>query len=748
MTRIPNNKLTTLMILLSSDDKVLTKMKTIQTHSLRSIEKLLDEKLFGKIKSLVQINEGLISIKFHHNFSKNTLVFSNNNEAPFAVVHIAISSDDRKWISEQMDSICKVKFIWPYNSNAKQVLIAGTFNNWNPKKMKKKGDIWVKKYPLVLRKEYQYKFIVDGKWIVDEKKPVTSDASGNINNSIIKTLLPSPLPNWTIDGIGLWYQMEDALAREDATAIKDVLQRGMTVSLFNPYATIIFLQFSEVLIRILVILKDDQTMNFLFSNLLDIKPSSDVNTKEVLLAKYALVSADFQDFVKQYIVLTKDQEKVYQEKLETVKLKVLRELQEVSINPEYDIIRADDTDFIVFKIKCPTKQNDSSLVEEKTDSEDQKNEISNQSDNTRQDEDKHNARNRDSTESSISKTSEGNQYRQQPSSWYNKSYALIIGIDGYEDKPLTGAVNDANAIHELLKTCGYEATTLSEDQAKTSIDEIKRISNRIEDNDCLLVYFAGHSHIDDSKTWNKFLLQTTGNPISVKKLVDKMMNRTFPDHFLLILDTCFSEKAIEVLRAIINHEMNSSDGKHMQKTMEVLASCGTNETARENNRRGIYTQAFESAVKTKLENFVWTHSGLVHSDIEISIPSSQTPKRTIIFGGNPHRFKKSPTIAPVSILQPSKNEKYLSLALNRSEVKFIWPHGGKSVFIAGSFTDWRQIPMIKRDDGTYYISVELPLGVHQYKFIVDEQWMHDVTKPIAEDGNGNTNNVIINFIHT
>jgi hypothetical protein len=56
--------------------------------------------------------------------------------------------------------------------NAKSVVVAGDFNNWNPKElsMKKSGDTW-KLSTVLSAGNYSYKFIVDGKWITDPANP-------------------------------------------------------------------------------------------------------------------------------------------------------------------------------------------------------------------------------------------------------------------------------------------------------------------------------------------------------------------------------------------------------------------------------------------------------------------------------------------------------------------------------------------------------------------------------------------------
>jgi len=46
------------------------------------------------------------------------------------------------------------------------------------------------------------------------------------------------------------------------------------------------------------------------------------------------------------------------------------------------------------------------------------------------------------------------------------------------------------------------------------------------------------------------------------------------------------------------------------------------------------------------------------------------------------------------------------------------------VFLAGDFSGWEPVPM-RRQKGTFGITVPLRPGTYQYKFVVDEQWITD-----------------------
>lgn len=71
-------------------------------------------------------------------------------------------------------------------SSAKNVFLAGSFNAWNPQelKMSKVNDVWT--LPYVLKGgSYQYKFIVDGKWILDPNNQAKSNEGGESNSFLV-----------------------------------------------------------------------------------------------------------------------------------------------------------------------------------------------------------------------------------------------------------------------------------------------------------------------------------------------------------------------------------------------------------------------------------------------------------------------------------------------------------------------------------------------------------------------------------
>lgn len=72
--------------------------------------------------------------------------------------------------------------------HAREVGLAGDFNNWDPEKhpMKKGENGRWEKYLLLYPGTYEYKFSVDGRWEMDPKNPlVCPNTYGTKNNFIV-----------------------------------------------------------------------------------------------------------------------------------------------------------------------------------------------------------------------------------------------------------------------------------------------------------------------------------------------------------------------------------------------------------------------------------------------------------------------------------------------------------------------------------------------------------------------------------
>jgi hypothetical protein len=71
-------------------------------------------------------------------------------------------------------------------ANARNVFVAGTFNNWKPDelRMKREGNVWHLDLPLNPG-NYGYKFIVDGAWMTDPLNPHQVGENGETNSLLV-----------------------------------------------------------------------------------------------------------------------------------------------------------------------------------------------------------------------------------------------------------------------------------------------------------------------------------------------------------------------------------------------------------------------------------------------------------------------------------------------------------------------------------------------------------------------------------
>eukprot|EP01116_Phalansterium_solitarium_P019420 TRINITY_DN539_c0_g1_i3.p2 TRINITY_DN539_c0_g1~~TRINITY_DN539_c0_g1_i3.p2 ORF type:complete len:197 (+),score=29.15 TRINITY_DN539_c0_g1_i3:61-591(+) len=77
----------------------------------------------------------------------------------------------------------KTEFCWPYGGE--NVTVCGSFSNWTQKIPLTKDDdgVWKTSLPLPVG-TYQFKYVVDGTWCYDMKKPTCTDSAGNTNNFV------------------------------------------------------------------------------------------------------------------------------------------------------------------------------------------------------------------------------------------------------------------------------------------------------------------------------------------------------------------------------------------------------------------------------------------------------------------------------------------------------------------------------------------------------------------------------------
>ena len=65
----------------------------------------------------------------------------------------------------------------------------------------------------------------------------------------------------------------------------------------------------------------------------------------------------------------------------------------------------------------------------------------------------------------------------------------------------------------------------------------------------------------------------------------------------------------------------------------------------------------------------------------------------------------------------------------------------KEAYVCGTFSNWEKIPMV-RTQKDFFALVDLPVGDHQFKYFVDNEWTNDKNLPTVDNQHGTKNNVI------
>ena len=124
--------------------------------------------------------------------------------------------------------------------------------------------------------------------------------------------------------------------------------------------------------------------------------------------------------------------------------------------------------------------------------------------------------------------------------------ALIISNQNYKHlSPLKTPHADAEALAELLRTdYGFRVITLRDANRAGTLDALDQLVEKLTPNDNLLIFYAGHGHLDKA-TGEGYWLPVTANPrrrsewISNSDITDTL-RATAAKHVLVISDSCFS----------------------------------------------------------------------------------------------------------------------------------------------------------------------------------------------------------------
>ena len=184
---------------------------------------------------------------------------------------------------------------------------------------------------------------------------------------------------------------------------------------------------------------------------------------------------------------------------------------------------------------------------------------------------------------------------------YDNSYALIIGIDKYENvSNLDYAVKDANSIASLLQDnfnfpSKNVTVLLNEEATFTNIrNGLSKVSSSAKANDRVLIYFAGHGETMDLPDGGEmgYLLPIDGkrdNLFATSILMDdlkKISSMTKAKHMLFLIDACYGGLAATGARGLSSTTPNFIDKITNDKSRQIITAGGRGEEVIEKSEWG------------------------------------------------------------------------------------------------------------------------------------------------------------------
>jgi hypothetical protein len=124
----------------------------------------------------------------HENESSNASILRAVSERAGATEAVNPFPDIRNGSSTNGNGKTRVIHFELTDAKAKRVCIAGTFNDWHPdaSEMIAVGDGMWRKDLSLSPGEYEYRFVIDGKWVADPSCPIQRSNGLGENNSVLR----------------------------------------------------------------------------------------------------------------------------------------------------------------------------------------------------------------------------------------------------------------------------------------------------------------------------------------------------------------------------------------------------------------------------------------------------------------------------------------------------------------------------------------------------------------------------------
>jgi len=230
-------------------------------------------------------------------------------------------------------------------------------------------------------------------------------------------------------------------------------------------------------------------------------------------------------------------------------------------------------------------------------------------------------------------------------------HALIIGNAKYRDKKkvwksLTTSKNDANALAKLLQTeYGFKNVSVMIDAGRSEIlHALDELSDTVEPNDNVLIYYAGHGHLEDDKNRGYWIpTDAKGGDHStylrnstIRDEINILAERT--KHTLVISDSCFSGALMRSGSRGNGEEDTTKKGYYQKvakkKSVQVLAAGGKEfvDDSYRSSGHSPFTYFLINELKTNTKALLSLTELATNVSIAVANNVDQTPESGVLLG--------------------------------------------------------------------------------------------------------------------
>jgi tetratricopeptide (TPR) repeat protein len=196
-----------------------------------------------------------------------------------------------------------------------------------------------------------------------------------------------------------------------------------------------------------------------------------------------------------------------------------------------------------------------------------------------------------------------------PVRFYEKSFAVIIGVNNYEKWPaLEFAVNDAKAVRRKLELTEFDEITIIFDQEATQrrilTELFHELPQKVGRNDRVLFYFAGHGQTEELQNGGRrgyimpFDADTSNyssTAISMEQ-IRSLSSRIPAKHILYVMDSCYSGLGLSRSYGVSPELSGYLRKVGSMRVVQIVTAGGKGEQVQEREGHGLFTTYFLQAL--------------------------------------------------------------------------------------------------------------------------------------------------------